>query len=246
MKNFILGVLLGSSVTGAAAFFIHKKKVADIRADYEEALTTLRMAHRSQCEKCKTEDASEQETAKIKKNEEEDAPVDFNKTTEKVDYTAYFNHDNSDNPMIPSKKENNMTLSELIKSGEDPTPQYSGDVKTHPRTIGPDSYGEIEEYDQLQYTLYSDGVVADEDFVKLSDSKIESRIGKENLNKFGEYDKYAIYIQNDELKLYIEIISDSESYEEVMNRIAARSSKYAEKYFKDDPDEDEEEDDELE
>lgn len=82
------------------------------------------------------------------------------------------------------------------------------------RVISPDEYGENgDEYDLLSYTYYADGVLADEMDDPIDD--IESVIGSEALNTFGDYDPNSVFVRNDRNRCDYEILRDTRKYSEV-------------------------------
>ena len=82
------------------------------------------------------------------------------------------------------------------------------------RIISPDEYGENgDEYDLMSYTYYADGVLADEMDEPIED--IESVIGSEALNTFGDYDPNSVFVRNDRHRCDYEILRDTRKYSEV-------------------------------
>lgn len=77
------------------------------------------------------------------------------------------------------------------------------------RVIEPDKYGEKEEYDQIELTLYADGILADE-----RDDIVEKEVVGDALDHMGEYEDDVIHVQDDEKKRYFEIMVDNRSYED--------------------------------
>jgi hypothetical protein len=80
-----------------------------------------------------------------------------------------------------------------------------------PRVIAPEECGDIEEYDVVSLSLYSDGVLAD----SITGEPIEdvaNTVGCESLHHFGEYEDDSVYVQNDRLKTYYEILMDGREF----------------------------------
>ena len=82
--------------------------------------------------------------------------------------------------------------------------------------IPPEKFGEDEEYMQISLSYYADKVVADEDDKIIHD--IEGTIGFDSLNHFGEYEDDSVYVQNNRLKCYYEILIDERAYSEVLDK----------------------------
>lgn len=81
------------------------------------------------------------------------------------------------------------------------------------KVIEPDKYGEREEYDQIELTLYADGILADE-----RDDIVEKEVVGDALDHMGEYDDDVIHVQDDEKKRYFEIMVDNRSYEDATGK----------------------------
>ena len=78
-----------------------------------------------------------------------------------------------------------------------------------PEVIDPNEYGDDETYDQISLTLYSDGVLADEDDTILNINEV---IGEGNLDRMGEYEDDALHVKNNVRKVYYEVLADERSY----------------------------------
>lgn len=74
-------------------------------------------------------------------------------------------------------------------------------------------FGDDEEFDTVSLTYYMDGVITDEDDEILEDA--ESRIGENISDYFGDSD--AVYIRNDTLRTYYEVLRDYRTYEEAVS-----------------------------
>lgn len=83
-----------------------------------------------------------------------------------------------------------------------------------PRVISPDDFGDNEDYETVSLTLYSDGVLENDFGEIIEEDDIENTIGKESLNRFGEFEDDAVYVINDALETYYEILADVRTYNE--------------------------------
>ena len=85
-----------------------------------------------------------------------------------------------------------------------------------PYIIQPDEYGEYEDdgYDLVTFTLYADGVIADDDLDALT--TVDETIGVKNLEHIGEYATDALYVRNDALKYDAEVLLDNQKYSDVV------------------------------
>lgn len=85
---------------------------------------------------------------------------------------------------------------------------------TEPKAIHPDEFDELDEYDTISLTHYTDGVLADEDDNIIED--IANTVGEDYESHFGEYEDDAVYIRNDRLKTDYEILKDYRPYSDVV------------------------------
>ena len=85
------------------------------------------------------------------------------------------------------------------------------DTKDAPYIIEPEEFG-MEDYDNVSLTLYSDGVLVDEDDRPLRPSEREDMIGEDNLKQMGKYESDALHIRNDKKKTDYEILADTQTW----------------------------------
>lgn len=85
-----------------------------------------------------------------------------------------------------------------------------------PCVIPPDEFGEYYDYDTINLTHYSDGVLTDENDEVVDD--VEGAVGADYADHFGEYedDEDAVHIRNDVRKCYYEILRDYRNYSDVV------------------------------
>lgn len=83
-----------------------------------------------------------------------------------------------------------------------------------PRVITPDEFGEYYDYETIGLTHYSDGVLTDESDEVVDD--VESTVGADYADHFGEYEEDAVHIRNDVRKCYYEILRDYRKYSDVV------------------------------
>jgi hypothetical protein len=89
-------------------------------------------------------------------------------------------------------------------------------INDKPYVISPDEVGEFYDYDIISLTYYADHVLVDEDDELVED--IEETVGFESLNTFGEYEDDSVFVRNDRLKCYYEILLDKRKYSDVIKR----------------------------
>ena len=114
----------------------------------------------------------------------------------------------------------NEAISEKLKELEkykDIANKYSNEkeggseiMEDAPYVISPDEFGEDDYYDTISLDYYNDGVLADDMGDAIED--IEGTVGPDALNRFGEYEDDVVYVKNDRLKCYYEILKDYSDY----------------------------------
>ena len=83
-----------------------------------------------------------------------------------------------------------------------------------PYVIPPTEFGMLDGYETIDLTLYSDGVLVDDNNDVMEEEEIEEVIGRKSLNHFGEYEDDSVYVRNDKLACDYAIILDQRKYSE--------------------------------
>lgn len=101
-------------------------------------------------------------------------------------------------------------------------PEEEGDVKEmdnkeHPYVIPPEEFDELDGYNAISLTYYSDGILADEYDNVIDD--IDEIVGLDSLNQFGVYEDDSVFVRNDKLKSDYEILLDNKTFEEVTSEV---------------------------
>ncbi len=99
-----------------------------------------------------------------------------------------------------------------MKDEEFPKP----DDKEAPYVISPAEFGEIDEYETISLTYFSDGVLADEDNEPVDD--IEEIVG-DCLEHFGEYGEDSVFVRSDMRKCDYEVLRDLREFSEVVGAL---------------------------
>lgn len=84
-------------------------------------------------------------------------------------------------------------------------------MENKPYVISPEEFGEVG-YNQVSLTYYADGTLADEHDDVIGD--VDSLIGKESLDHFGEYEDDSVFVRNVQLETDFEILKDLRNYYE--------------------------------
>lgn len=80
--------------------------------------------------------------------------------------------------------------------------------------ISPKEFGEIDDYERITLTYYSDKVLTDEDDEIIDD--IDDTVGEDFADHFGEYEEDSVYVRNDVRNCDYEILMDLRRYKDVL------------------------------
>ena len=83
-----------------------------------------------------------------------------------------------------------------------------------PYVIEPEIFGEDPDYETISLTYYADGVLTDENNCIIDPGEIESLIGEESLDHFGEYEDDSVFVRNEERKRDYEILAVPGNYDD--------------------------------
>ena len=118
----------------------------------------------------------------------------------KTDYTGFY-------PKKETKKRK-----KVVKKVE---------TQDDPYVVPPEEFGEKqddagEDYDKITLHFYSDKVLTDDLHDPVED--VETTVGYDSLNHFGEYEDSTVFVRNDRLKTDFEILLELEKYSDVKAR----------------------------
>lgn len=93
---------------------------------------------------------------------------------------------------------------------------YAGTMDAKkPYVIAPEEFGEYDGYEIVSLTYYADGILTDEEDDAIED--IESIVGADSLNHFGEYEDDSVFVRNDARKTDYEILLDTREYANIIH-----------------------------
>lgn len=206
----ILIVIASAGISGAAGYFIAKKKyekkadeeIESVKKAFNEHLNELTKSGekidipmtRNGYSKYSKKKLSEKKTKK--ESDREPLPTDPVVVDNYIDYSA---------PYRTSSK-NVKTEKKFV---EDEKGAASND---EPYIISPDDFM-ASSYESSTLLYYADGVLADSD-----DNVISSYIGligPKALNSFGQYQEDTVFVRNDKLKTDFEIILDTREFSKI-------------------------------
>ena len=123
-----------------------------------------------------------------------------------------------------------------IQVDEDEVDEYKGAIETlgydysdiskkasnhkkteRPYVIRPEEYGDMDGYETISLTHYSDGVLTDDADEVIPDDEIDDIVGSDYAEHFGEYEDDSVHVRNDRLKCDYEILLDLRKYQGVHN-----------------------------
>lgn len=192
---FGIGVALGGAIS-----FLFCKKWADseIEKAYEKMKADFQKPQVINYFQGKTKDSEKEEKTEEKPKVTKE---EVNAYMKKVQDLGYSNYEDEDDP---SDEEIEPVAYEL-----------NGDPDAIPVIIPPDEFGDEETYAQISLIYYTDGILADD-----TDHVFGNRtdIPRDFEDHFGEYEDDAVYVRNDRLRIYYEILRSLKSYEELLEQ----------------------------
>lgn len=84
---------------------------------------------------------------------------------------------------------------------------------SRPKVISPMEFDTLDDYEAYTLMYYADGVLADETGNVIED--VEGMVGRDSLNRFGEYEDDSVHVRNDALQCDFEILRDLDKYSDV-------------------------------
>lgn len=206
----ILIVIASAGISGAAGYFIAKKKyekkadeeIESVKKAFNEHLNELTKAGekidipmtRNGYSKKKS---SEKKTKK--ESDREPLPTDPVAVANYTNYTDYYAPYRISSKSVKTEK----------KFVEDEKGATSND---EPYIISPDDFM-ASSYESSTLLYYADGVLADDDNNVIS--SYIGLIGPKALNSFGQYQEDTVFVRNDKLKTDFEIILDTREFSKI-------------------------------
>lgn len=143
-------------------------------------------------------EAVEEEKSSIDELEKVKELASFSRMTDKVGYTNYSD--------LNQEKEGTSTVIESVDI----------EIEDYQHIIDEDDFGELVGYDYESLTLYTDGVLADEQGEIVEN--IEATVGSDALDRLkNDPDQTCIYVRNDNLDCDYEIFKEDERYADIYN-----------------------------
>ena len=136
--------------------------------------------------------------------------------------------------VINKCKESKETIEDIVTSegyfieneeeiDEDDESNYTVDVDPGvevivPYVITPEQFGEYNEYGTKTLTYYADNVLTDEIDNPITSDEMETMIGPDALDHFGEYEDDSVYIRDEMNEMDYEILKSEKMFSEIPKR----------------------------
>ena len=88
----------------------------------------------------------------------------------------------------------------------------------NPYVITPEQFGEYSEYGTKTLTYYADNVLTDEIDNPITSEEMETMIGPDALDHFGEYEDDSVYIRDEMNEMDYEILKSEKTFSEIQER----------------------------
>lgn len=186
---FTAGAAIGSAVT----FILLRAKCEQIIQEEVEAMREL-------YSEMPPSEAVEVKQEVVNKTNDDPKPTTESK---KPDFTGYATR---------LKDGGYTNYSDIFNKEKEDTQE----TMDRPYVITPEEFGDIDEYERISLTYYSDKVLTDEDDELIED--VDDIVGLDSLNTFGQYEDDSVYVRNDRLKCDYEILLDERDYSEIARK----------------------------
>lgn len=203
----ILIVIASAGISGAAGYFIAKKKyekkadeeIESVKKAFNEHLNELTKSGEKIDIPMTRNGYSKKKSSEKKTNKESDReplPTDPVAVDNYIDYSAPYR---TSNKSVKTEKK--------FVEGE-----KGATSKDEPYIISPDDFM-ASSYESSTLLYYADGVLADDDNNVIS--SYIGLIGPKALNSFGQYQEDTVFVRNDKLKTDFEIILDAREFSKI-------------------------------
>ena len=184
---FVIGAVVGSVITWQYT----KKKYEQIAQEEIDSVKEV-FSKKEEAHDNKLDDSE----ARMKANQAKEKPgiTEYTAQLHERGYTNYSNTFSAE-----EKKEENKSIDE-----------------DGPYVIAPEEFGELDNYEKISLTYYSDHVLTD-DYDEIIDD-VEDVVGFDSLNHFGEYEDDSVFVRNDKLKHDYEILLDQRKYSDIIKK----------------------------
>ena len=151
----------------------------------------------------------DEESVDEKREEEDEEDDQSGHGTRQIDWDELEDLDEEDD-YIPTQAD----LNEYTRLTQNYYDEKGGvyEVKKEPYVIGPEDYGELDDYKMVELTYYLDCILEDDECHIVTNA--DELIGTKALNTFGEYVDNVVFVRNDYLRTDYQIYKDYRTYDE--------------------------------
>lgn len=195
MKNllcFVTGAAIGSVVT----WKLIEKKYKDLADEEIESVIETFKNRKPRITKDEVKETVEKVINKCKESKE---------TVEDIVTAEGYSIENEEE--IDEDDESNYTVD--VDSGVEVIVPY---------VITPEQFGEYSEYGTKTLTYYADNVLTDEIDNPITSEEMETMIGPDALDHFGEYEDDSVYIRDEMNEMDYEILKSEKTFSEIQER----------------------------
>lgn len=210
MNNKLIGVLAftaGASIGAVAVWKFLEKKHEDAMQEEIDSIKKELKEYFSKKYSNTNEEVVSNKDDEPKESVTEEIRKIYNSVISDKGYTNYSDFAKSD-----SDEEDNSDEEDDLE--DKPVYAERDTDMDEPYVISPEEFGELD-YEKISLTYYADDVLADE-FDGLVEN-VDSIVGLESLNTFGEYEDDSVFVRNDKLRCDYEILKDLRRWEDVVN-----------------------------
>ena len=194
MKYGYLAIFaIGAAIGSAATWYISKKRYEQA---IQEEIDSVKQAFNYKKTVDEMADGFRKGFKEGIEKFEEKMKNENNEIKEKIDVVEY------------AKRLNQESYTDYSSKSEEKDEDFA------PVVIPPEEFGEYLDYDKISLTYYADHVLVDENDELIED--VEGCVGFDSLNHFGEYEDDSVFVRNDRLKTYYEILLDLRTYSDVI------------------------------
>lgn len=190
---FSIGAAIGSFITWRFTKTMYKRIA-------QEEIDSVKEIYSKKSEKDEGED---KEIYSNKSEKDEDEDIDNVEKVKCDDRFSYENYRTSSEEI--TKYDEILNKNGYKKGGSEETGNYG-----RPYYISPEEFAEDDEYEVISLRYYADDVLTDEVDDVIYDW--ENTVGEDFSDHFGEYEEDSVFVKNDRLKCYYEILRDEDNY----------------------------------
>lgn len=176
----------GLGMGSSVTYKVVKKKFEKVA---QEEINSVKEVFSVRKTEVKSKNEPDQNIRVSNEKEESTDMKEYQEEVSKYDYTKYSSE----------KSEEKKHTDDLLKKND------------IPYVIAPEEFGEFDDYEEVSLIHYENGILTDDMDEPVED--IESTVGLDYFEHFGEYEDDSVYVRNDRLKCDFEILRDSDNYD---------------------------------